>query len=280
MSSGEGIPTTVLNSGTAMPRLGHGTWPMSDDDVQTVAAQAMDVGYRMFDTAEVYGNEVGLGRALRHTDVPREDLFVISKLRGRHHAYDLAIRAFHATLSRLGLQYLDLYLIHWPVPDQGLYVDAWRALVKLRDDGLVRAIGVSNFAPSHISRLAAETGIVPAVNQVQLHPGIARPDWRADNQSRGIAIQCWSPLGRARKLIEHQQVQTIADRVGCTPAQVILRWHIDLGLSPIVRSANVGRLRQNSEIFDIALEAEDLAALSALDRTESAGADPQRLQPL
>lgn len=262
------IPSITLNSGVEMPRLGLGTWQIPDHDAAGVVQTAAELGYRMIDTAAFYGNERGIGEGLRKTEVPREQFFVISKVNGRDQGYDAALRACEASLNRLGVDHLDMYLIHWPMPMRDLYVDTWRAFVRLRDEGRVRAIGVSNFTPGHLDRLVAETGVVPAVNQVQLNPRIARVDWRAYAERHGIALQSWSPLGQGGPLLAEQAITAAAKRHGRTPAQIVLRWHLDLGLVPIPKSADPRRLAANTEVFDFALSTVEHQEIAALDGTE------------
>ena len=248
--------------------------PCSDETAETAVRQALQVGYRMVDTAELYQNERGVGVGLRTAGVPRDEIFVITKFNKQWHGTQLVARACDAALGRLGLDYLDMLLIHWPNPQQNRYVQAWKGMIALQAAGLVRAIGTSNFKPSHLDRIVAETGVYPDVNQIQLSPVVTREAARGYHDVHGIVTQSWSPLGGDRFDVLHQPVITeIAERNNRTPAQVILRWHVELGLAPIPRSVHPHRLRENLEIFDFALAAEEVAAISALDQGESAAVD-------
>ncbi|MDG6103734.1 aldo/keto reductase [Dactylosporangium aurantiacum] len=267
-------PTVALPHGAAMPRLGLGTWPMDDAAAETTVATAIELGYRLVDTAENYGNERGVGRGLKASGVPREELFVTTKFNKRWHGVDLAAEACERSLDRLGLDHADLLLIHWPNPGQDRYVQAWQGLVRLLEDGRVRAIGTSNFKPAHLERVIAETGVVPDVNQVQLSPMVTRESTRAFHARHGIVTQSWSPIGGEHNdVLREPVVTTIAERHGRTPAQVVLRWHMELGLTAVPKSSDPQRLRQNLDVFDFALTTDEVAALSALDRGDAAGAD-------
>jgi 2,5-diketo-D-gluconate reductase A len=267
-------PTVMLRSGVAMPRIGLGTWPMDDAEAETVIATALGLGYRLVDTAENYGNERGVGRGIKASGVPREDLFVTTKFNKRWHGVNLAREAFERSAERLGLDYLDLLLIHWPNPAQDRYVAAWDGLLALLEDGVVRAIGTSNFKPGHLERIMSETGVAPDVNQIQLSPLLTRDGARAHHAAHGIVTESWSPLGGAgTDALREPLIIKMAERYGRTPAQVVLRWHVELGLVAIPKSSNLERLRQNLDIFDFSLSAEDVDAISALDQGEEAAAD-------
>jgi 2,5-diketo-D-gluconate reductase A len=256
-----------------MPRLGLGTWPMDDGEAERTIPLAAELGYRLFDTAHAYGNETGVGRGLRASGLPREELFVTTKLNGEWHDELEAQEACRRSLDKLGLDCVDLYLIHWPLPRQNRYVDAWRGLVRLREEGLARAIGVSNFKPAHIDRLLAETGVVPDVNQIQLDPTLTRDGPRAYHARHGIVTESWSPLGQGGGFLADPTIGSIARRYGKTPAQVVLRWHLELDLVTIPKSSNPERLRENIDVFDFVLAPEEVAAISALDRGEEAAYD-------
>jgi 2,5-diketo-D-gluconate reductase A len=268
-----------------MPQLGFGTWGLSPLEARTAVAQAIGIGYRLIDTAEMYDNEEGVGLGLRDSGIPREELFVTTKLPGGGHGVQEAQDSLARSLERLGLDYVDLYLVHWPLPRQNCYVDAWRGLISLREQGLARAIGVSNFKPAHVERTVSDTGVIPDVNQIQLNPYVARDVSRAYDSEHGIVTQSWSPLGlgvhallaeqsgASSLVLEDPVIVRIADEHGKHPAQVVLRWHMDLGLSLVTKSTNVDRMAQNLDVFDFALEPEQLAAISALDRGEAAAAD-------
>ncbi|MFH9011844.1 aldo/keto reductase [Streptomyces sp. NPDC017943] len=268
------IPTHTLNDGTALPALGLGTWPLGDDEAQAAVVSALEAGYRLIDTATNYRNETGVGRAVAAGVVPREEIVVTTKLPGRHHGYEETLASFEESRSRLGLEYVDLYLIHWPLPRQDRYVDSWRAMVKLRDEGLVRSIGVSNFTPAHIERLEKETGVLPSVNQIELHPFLPQDELRAFHAGRNIVTESWSPLGRGTSLLEDPALARIAGTHGVTPGQVVLRWHTQLGAVPIPKSANPERQRANLDVFGFELSAEEMAAVA--DRAHRrVGGDPE-----
>jgi 2,5-diketo-D-gluconate reductase A len=257
-----------------MPRLGLGTASLDDAATERAVATALEAGYRLIDTAENYRNEVGVGRGLKASGVPRADIFVTTKFNKRWHDAELVPQAFEASAARLGVDYVDLLLIHWPNPGQDRYVDAWRGLLNLFEQGRVRAIGTSNFKPAHLDRLLAETGQLPDVNQIQVNPDVARSIPRAYHEDKGILTMAWSPLGGSRSdLLTRPTIKQIAERHGKSPAQIVLRWHIELGLVPVPRSSNPERLVQNLNIFDFSLTTDELQALSSLDRGESAAAD-------
>ncbi|HEY0694546.1 MAG TPA: aldo/keto reductase [Kribbella sp.] len=266
-------PTVTLSHGAAMPRLGLGTSPMNDDDAERAVVQALEVGYRLVDTAEAYRNEVGVGRALKASGVPREELFVTTKFNKRWHSVEGAKTAYEASASKLGLDYIDLLLIHWPNPAQDRYVEAWKGLIALLDGGQVRAIGTSNFKPTHLQRLIDETGVTPDVNQIQLSPLWTKQEACDFHAEHGIVTEAWSPIGRGGDLLKHPAVVKAAEAHSKTPAQVVLRWHVQQGIVPIPKSANPERLRQNLEVFDFALTDEELASLSSLNGSGSAPAD-------
>jgi 2,5-diketo-D-gluconate reductase A len=268
-------PTLVLASGVRIPQIGLGTWPMDDATAERVVPTAVEVGYRLVDTAENYGNERGVGRGLRASGVPREELFVTTKFNKQWHSVDGARRACEASLERLGLDYLDLLLVHWPNPAQDRYVDAFRGLVELLRDGLLRAVGTSNFTPAHLQRVIDEAGVTPDVNQLQLSPYVVQEGGRAFAARHGIVVQSWSPLARGPELRSEPVVTRLAQRYRRTPAQVLLRWHIELGLVPVPKSEDPQRLRENIAVFDFTLPPEDVARLSALDRGDELVLDPE-----
>lgn len=268
-------PTLALSNGTEIPQLGLGTWPMDDATVERVVPIAVEAGYRMVDTAENYENERGVGRGLRAAGIPRDELFVTTKFNRQWHSVDGARRACEASLERLGLDYLDLFLVHWPNPDQDRYVDAFRGLLELRRDGLIRAVGTSNFTPAHLQRVIDETGTTPEVNQLQISPYVVQEKGRAFAAQHGIVVQSWSPLGRGPELRSEAVVTELAQRYGRTPAQIVLRWHIELGLVPVPKSEDPQRLRENIAVFDFALDPDDVNRLSALDRGSELVLDPE-----
>lgn len=270
------VPTYELNDGHPIPAIGFGTYPLQGRDGVEAVRSAVATGYRLLDTAVNYGNEAEVGEAIRSCGVPREELFVTSKLPGRHHAYDEAIASTEASLERLGLDYLDLHLIHWPNPSVGKYVEAWRALVELRERGLVRSIGVSNFTEAHLQRVIDDSGVTPAVNQVELHPAFPQEGMRAVHERLGIRTEAWSPLGKRRAPYGEAAVAIPAQRLGVTPAQVILRWHVQLGSLPIPKSADPARQRQNLDVFGFELTAEEMGTISSLGQADGRlfGGDP------
>ncbi|MEU0126505.1 MULTISPECIES: aldo/keto reductase [unclassified Streptomyces] len=270
------VPTVTLNNGVTIPQLGFGVFQIPDDETTAAVSGALEAGYRSIDTAAVYGNESGVGRALAESGLPREDLFITTKLWNADQGYDSTLAAFEASLAELGLDYLDLYLIHWPAPARDLYVDTWRALEKLLADGRIRAAGVSNFQPSHLRRLLGESSLVPAVNQVELHPGLQQVDVRAANAGHGIVTEAWSPLAQGA-LLNEEALTLLAERHGKTPAQVVLRWHLQLGNVVIPKSVTPARVRQNIDVFDFELSAADMEAIAGLDRGMRTGPDPDTL---
>lgn len=267
-------PALSLNDGSRFPQIGLGTWQIPNEVVPAVVETAVQAGYRAIDTAAAYNNETGVGEGLRRAGLPRDEIAVTTKLWNDSHGYDATLRAFDASLARLGLERLDLYLIHWPVPSRGLYVETWKALVELARQGRVRSIGVSNFAIDHLERAIGETAVVPAINQIELHPRFQQHALRAYHTAHGIATQSWSPLGRGA-LLDDPVLASIAARHGRTPAQVVLRWHLQSGLIVIPKSTHAERLRENMAIRDFVLDDADMAAIAGLDRADGrSGPDP------
>lgn len=268
-------PTLSLANGVAMPQLGLGTWPMNDAEAAAAVASALQLGYRLVDTAESYQNEIGVGEGIRNSGIARHEVFVTSKFNRQWHSVAGARQACEASLERLGLAYLDLLLIHWPNPDQDRYVEAFAGLVRLQEAGLVRAIGTSNFKPAHLERLFA-AGFVPQINQIQLDPYHRRDDLVALHRARGIVTEAWSPLGRGGAMLSDPAIVAAAHRHGRTPAQVVLRWHVQQGFVPVPKSADPGRLAENLAVFDFVLSADEMAALDGLDRPDPAMFDADR----
>jgi 2,5-diketo-D-gluconate reductase A len=268
-----GVSTITLNNNVRIPQLGFGTFQVSPRDTERVVSTALEAGYRSIDTAAAYHNEKGVGKAIASSGLPRDEIFVTTKLWNADHGYDRALRAFEASARRLGLDTVDLYLIHWPVPSADRYVETWKALEKLAADGRVRAIGVSNFAVEHLQRLFAETGTVPAVNQIELHPYFTQSELRELHAQHGIATEAWSPLAQGAALSDRTIIR-LADRYGVTPAQLVLRWHLQLGNIVIPKSANPTRIRQNRDVFSFELSAQDVEAITALDTGRRRFADP------
>ena len=278
MTSAAPAPTVRLLHGAEMPVLGAGTSPLDDADTERVVADAIAAGYRLIDTAENYRNEAGVGAGIRASGIDRAELFVTSKFNKQWHGRELVAQALDRSLERLGLDYLDLLLIHWPNPGHGRYVEAWAGLADLLESGRLKAIGTSNFKPAHLERIIAETGVTPDVNQIQLSPAVARSEARAFHAEHGIVTESWSPLGGLGiKVLDDPTIAGIAAQIGKTPAQTILRWHLQLGLVAIPKSANAERLRQNIDVFDVELSPEQMAAISALDQGEGAAFDSDRV---
>ena len=259
------IPAVTLNNGLQMPQIGLGTWPLKDHDAAPVMVTAIEAGYRHIDTAFRYGNQRGVGQGVRDSGIAREELFITSKLDGEFQGENRAIAGLDACLQQLQMDYVDLLLIHWPLPQRNDYVSTWKTFETLVASGKVRSIGVSNFTPAHLDHLLAETTICPATNQIQLSPRITRPDQVAYGRANGIVTVSWSPLGQGSDLLSDPTLQAIAQKYGKTTAQVVLRWNIELGLVPIPKSANPVRLVQNLDIFDFALTSAEIAAITALD---------------
>ncbi|MCQ1995406.1 aldo/keto reductase [Arthrobacter sp. zg-Y1171] len=269
-----------LNNGVLMDQVGFGTYKIPADDAARLCLEALGAGYRHLDTAALYGNEAGVGEAVntftRANGVDRSDIFVTSKVWNTDQGYDSTLRAFDASLSRLGLDYLDLYLIHWPCPQRGQFVDTYRALEELYAAGRVRAIGVSNFQPGHLRQLLDATGIVPAVNQIELHPWLAQEELRQLHQRLGIRTAAWSPLGRGAVLADPVVVR-IAAELGRTPAQVILRWHLDLGNIVIPKASSPERIAGNLDLYSFELTGDHRTALNGLDRGQRSGSHPDEV---
>ncbi|MEV5981241.1 aldo/keto reductase [Streptomyces sp. NPDC052114] len=257
-----------------MPQLGFGVWQVPDDEAEKAVATALEAGYRSIDTAAVYGNEEGTGRAVAASGIPREELFVTTKLWNADQGHDSTLRAFDTSLEKLGLDYVDLYLIHWPLPSKDSYVDTYKAFEKIQADGRAKSIGVSNFLPEHLERLIAETSVVPAVNQIELHPHLQQHASREVHAEQGIATEAWSPLGQGKGLLEVPAIVAIARKHGRTPAQIVLRWHIQLGNVVIPKSVTPSRIKENIDVFGFELDPEDMAAISALNEDRRLGPDP------
>ncbi|NEA31325.1 aldo/keto reductase [Streptomyces sp. SID13031] len=270
------LNTVTLNNGVTMPTLAFGTFQVPDPIATRSLQTAFASGYRSVDTAAIYGNEHGVGQAIAASGVPREDLFVITKLWNADHGHDETMRAFEQSLSNLGLDYVDLYLIHWPAPRNGLYSESWRAMDELHRSGLARAIGVSNFLPEHLERIADLGLTVPAVNQIEVHPTFANSDGRSANTKYGILTQAWAPLAHSR-ILGNPVVNRIAHEHGRTPAQVVLRWHLQQGRPVIPKSVTPARIVENSKLFDFELSPADVASIDTLDRGARMGPDPNLL---
>ncbi|MGV9776363.1 aldo/keto reductase [Streptosporangium sp. NPDC003464] len=269
------LSTVKLNNGVKIPQLGFGVFQVPDDQTTSAVTAALQAGYRSIDTAAIYGNEAGVGRALASSGLPREELFVTTKLWNADQGHDATLRAFDASLAKLGLDYLDLYLIHWPIPARDLYLDSWRAVERLVQEGRIRAAGVSNFQPAHLKRLLDSSALVPAVNQVELHPGLQQTALRAFHAEHDIATEAWSPLAQGA-VLDDPVITAIAGRTGRSPAQVVLRWHLQLGNIVIPKSVTPARIHQNLDVFDFQLTDEDMAAIATTDRDLRTGPHPDR----
>ena len=268
------VPTVRLNTGAAMPQLGFGVFQVPPQDVERVVSVALEAGYRSLDTAAMYRNEEGVGRAIAASGIPRDELFVTTKLNNPEHKSGEVERAFGESLHKLGLDRLDLYLIHWPLPAADRYVEVWRALGKLRQDGRVRSVGVSNFQPAHLRRVVDETGEVPSVNQIELHPYLTQDELRRVDAELGIATEAWSPLGKGGELLRDPTIVGIAEKYGVTPAQAVIRWHLQIGNVVIPKSVTPERIRSNFDVFGFELADDDVAAIDALNRDQRLGPDP------
>ncbi|WP_290062100.1 aldo/keto reductase [Amycolatopsis solani] len=268
------VPVIELNNGVRMPQLGYGVFQIPDDETATAVKTALDVGYRSIDTAAVYGNEKGVGRAIAESGIARDELFVTTKLWNSAQGYDSTLKAFDESMARLGLEQLDLYLIHWPTPKRDKYLDTWKAFEKLYADGRVRAIGVSNFQPAHLERLMDASDVVPAVNQVELHPYLQQQEVREFDAKHGIATEAWSPLAKGGSLLGDPVVAELAVKHGRTPAQIVLRWHLQLGNVVIPKSVTRSRIEENFDLFEFTLTEDEVESLSPLNRDERTGPDP------
>lgn len=266
-------PTIQLSDSHRIPQVGLGVWQASDDEARAAVRVALEEGYRHVDTASIYGNEKGVGEGLQDAGAPREQVFLTTKIWNADQGLEAATAALDASLERMNVDYVDLLLIHWPTPSQDRYVDTWRGLINAQRDGKARSIGVSNFNPDHLQRLIDETGVAPVLNQIELHPFMQQKELRQVHQQRGIATQSWSPLGQGSALT-NPVILELAEKHGRTAAQVIIRWHLELGLIAIPKSITPSRIRENFNVFDFVLDTSDLAAIAALDSGKRLGPDP------
>jgi 2,5-diketo-D-gluconate reductase A len=271
------VPTIVLNNGVEIPQVGFGVWRIPATETETAVGEALRAGYRHIDTAKLYDNEEAVGAAVRGSGLDRDAVFVTTKVWNSDHGYDSTLRAFDASMQRLGFEVLDLYLIHWPRPAEGTAAATWRALERLYLDGRVRAVGVSNFEPEHLRRLLDKSEVVPVVNQVELHPYLQQNEVRKTNEELGVVTEAWSPLAKGGELLSDDTIRRLADKHARTPAQVVLRWHVQLGNVVIPKSVTPERIRSNLELFDFELDEEDLAAIGMLDRGGRTGPHPNDL---
>lgn len=278
------VPAIALTRGTngeevLIPQLGFGTYKVSADEAERVVCDALEVGYRHIDTAQMYGNEAGVGRAIKASGLARQDLFVTSKLNNPNHRREDALRSFDATMEALDLELLDLFLVHWPLADSpGIdLVDTWRTMIEILHSGRVRAIGVSNYQPEHLHQIVEATGVVPAVNQVELHPWLTQSELRSVHEQLGVTTESWSPLGRGRLLTDPVVIE-IADAVGVSPAQVVIRWHLQNGLVVIPKSTHRERMTANADVVGFTLDDAHMAAMDALDQGVRTGSHPDQIQ--
>jgi diketogulonate reductase-like aldo/keto reductase len=271
------VPTVRLNTGNGMPQLGFGVFQVPPPEAAEVVRTALEAGYRSIDTAAMYGNEEGVGQALADSGIERSELFITTKLNNPEHRAGVAEQAFTESLRRLRLDYVDLYLIHWPLPSADRYLETWQVLEKIFEDGRARAIGVSNFQQHHLQRLLDEATVVPAVNQVELHPYLVQEPLRAFHTRHGIATEAWSPLGKGRELLREPTVVGIAEKYGVTPAQTVIRWHLQMGNVVIPKSANRERIRSNFDVFGFELADDDMDEIGTLNRGRRLGPDPDTI---
>lgn len=269
------IPNITLNNGLNIPQVGLGVWQAAEGgEVENAVQSALESGYRLIDTAAIYGNEKGVGTAMKNSGVPREEIFLTTKLWNAHHEYEEALRAFDESLQKLDTDYVDLYLIHWPLPMEGKFTQAWKALEKIYADGRARSIGVSNFKPAHLDTLLAQSEIVPAVNQIELHPMLTQQEIRDYCVARNIVIESYSPIMRGGEILENETVSSLAQKYGKTPAQIVLRWHVQNGFIVIPKSVNAERIQKNIDLFDFELTQDDVQKIDAMDNGTRLGADP------
>ena len=271
-------PELTFNDGNTIPQLGYGVWQVEDDVAEKVVGQAFEAGFRHIDTAKIYGNEAGVGRAIETSGLKPEELFITTKLWNADQGYESTLKAFEGSMERLGLETLDLYLIHWMQPKQDKYLDTWKALIELQKQGRVKTIGVSNFTKEGLQRIIDETGVVPAIHQIELHPFFNQADLREFNASHGILTEAWSPLGQGGELLESPVIAQIAAKHSATPAQVVIAWHLAIGNVVIPKSVTESRIRENYAALDVTLDETDVQAINGLDRTAEGagriGADP------
>lgn len=268
-------PTVRLSNGVDIPQVGFGVFQVPPDDTAAIVVAALEAGYRHIDTAQGYGNETGVGQAIRQVGLDRDEVFVTTKLDNSRQGRDEARKALDESLERLGFDYVDLYLIHWPRPFADRYVETWQGFEQILAEGKARAIGVSNFLPAHLQRLAAETGTVSAVNQIELHPYLQQAELRAYHRENAIATEAWAPIGQGGELLADPAITALADEYGKTPAQIVLRWHLQLGNIVFPKTVRPQRMRENLDLFDIELTSDDMAVIGALDRGRRLGPDPE-----
>ncbi len=272
-------PTLGMNDGSEIPQIGFGVFQIPPEETVEPVAAALTAGYRLIDTAQGYGNEEGVGKAIANSGIARRELFVTTKLTNSEHGRDKALRAFDESLAKLGLDDVDLFLIHWPLPGRDLYVETWKALEEIRASGRAKAIGVSNFTVHHLNRLFDETDVVPAVNQIELHPEFPQTELRAFHARHGILTEAWSPIGQGHGLLDNPEIVSLAQAKGRTPAQVVLRWHVQLGNIAIPKSVTPSRIAENLDVFDFELTEPEMGQVSGLDTGKRLGPDPETFDP-
>jgi 2,5-diketo-D-gluconate reductase A len=270
------VPGIELNNGTTIPQLGFGVFQIDPSDTAEAVTTALEVGYRHIDTAQMYGNEAEVGEAIAKSDIPRDQLWITTKCNNSNHGYDDAQSALDESLQKMGLDFVDLYLIHWPLPGKDLYVDTWKGFEKAQQDGKTRTIGVSNFQPHHLDRLLEETDTVPAVNQIELHPHMQQAGLRSYHERHGIRTEAWSPIGQGKGLLDAPELTEIAQAHGKSPAQVVLRWHVQIGNIVFPKSSTAERIRENYEIFDFELGDDEVEKINGMERAERLGPDPDK----
>jgi 2,5-diketo-D-gluconate reductase A len=268
------VPNITLNNGVEIPQFGFGVFQVDPATTADTVTAALEAGYRHIDTAQMYKNEEGVGQAIARSGLGRDELFVTTKLNNDKHGHDEAIRALDTSLQKLGLDHVDLFLIHWPRPSEDRYVETWKGFEKIASEGTARAIGVSNFQVPHLERLAAETGTVPAVNQIELHPYLPQDELRAYHREHGIATEAWSPIAKGGDLLQDERIVGMAEKYGKTPAQIVLRWHVQLGNIVFPKSVRPERMRENIDVFDVELADDDMATIAELDTGTRTGPDP------
>lgn len=260
-----------------MPQLGFGVYKVTNEEIKDAVTHALNAGYRSIDTAQFYDNEAGVGEAIKESGIPREEIFVTTKVWNTHHGYDKALEAFEQSLTLLNLDYIDLYLVHWPMPKYDLYVETYKALEKLYHDGRVRAIGVSNFHIEHLERLLTECEIKPVVNQVECHPYLQQKELKAFCKENDIVVEAWSPIAKGGEVLQDEIIKEIADKYGKSAAQVVLRWHMQEGTIAIPKSVTPSRIKENIDIFDFSLTDEEMEKIASLDRNHRIGKDPNEM---
>ncbi|PVZ10970.1 aldo/keto reductase [Actinomycetospora cinnamomea] len=270
------VPDIELNNGTKIPQLGFGVFQIDPADTADAVTNALEVGYRHIDTAQMYGNEAEVGEAIAKSGIPRDELWITTKCNNSNHGYDDAQSALDESLQKMGLDHVDLYLIHWPLPGKDLYVETWKGFEQAQRDGRTRAIGVSNFQPHHLDRLLAETETVPAVNQIELHPHMQQAGLRSYHERHGIHTEAWSPIGQGKGLLDAPELAEIAQAHGKSAAQVVLRWHLQLGNIVFPKSSTAERMRENFDIFDFELTVAEMGRIEGMEKAERLGPDPDK----